>query len=220
MKYAWIKDNSDSFHVAAMCRAFQVSRSGYYRWLKAEPSLRTLRSQRIHASVRQVYEESHQIYGSHKIADQLEKDDTLEAACRNTVATAMREMSLKSRVSKKFSPTTTVTDPSKMPAPNILDQSFTADAPNRKWVTDDDATTTPLWNVSSGRSNTSGSSSKTLTISIKPEPTSSSTSKPSTTQREFIRRSDTRTLTNSKNNTKPNSPSESYFRCPPVLGYL
>ena len=132
MKHAWIKDNSDSFHVAAMCRAFQVSRSGYYRWLKAEPSLRTLRSQRIHASVRQVYEESHQIYGSHKIADQLEKDDTLEAACRNKVATAMREMSLKSRVSKKFSPTTTVTDPSKMPAPNILDQSFTADAPNRK----------------------------------------------------------------------------------------
>ena len=121
-----------TFHVAAMCRVFQVSRSGYYRWLKAEPSLRTLRSQRIHASVRQVYEESHQIYGSHKIADQLEKDDTLEAACRNTVATAMREMSLKSRVSKKFSPTTTVTDPSKMPAPNILDQSFTADAPNRK----------------------------------------------------------------------------------------
>ena len=47
------EDNSDSFHVAAMCRAFQVSRSGYYRWLKAEPSLRTLRSQRIHASVRQ-----------------------------------------------------------------------------------------------------------------------------------------------------------------------
>jgi hypothetical protein len=164
-------------------------------------------------------EESHQIYGSHKIADQLEKDDTLEAACRNTVATAMREMGLKSWVSKKFSPTTTVTDPSKMPAPNILDQSFTADAPNRKWVTDDDATTTPLWNVSSGRSNTSGRSSKTLPISIKPEPTSSSTSKPSTTQREFIRRSDTRTLTNSKNNTKPNSPSESYFRCPPVLGY-
>jgi putative transposase len=48
----------------------------------------------------------------------------------------MREMGLKSRVSKKFSLTTTVTDPSKVPAPNILDQSFTADAPNRKWITD------------------------------------------------------------------------------------
>lgn len=136
MKYAWIKENSGSFPVVAMCRAFQVSKSGYYRWLKAEPSLRTQRSERIRASIRQVYEESNQIYGSYKIADQLEKDDRLEAACRNTVATAMREMGLKSRVSKKFTPTTTVSDPAKIPAPNILNQTFTADAPNQKWVTD------------------------------------------------------------------------------------
>jgi putative transposase len=136
VKYAWVKDNSDSFPVVAMCRAFQVSKSGYYRWLKAEPSLRTQRSERIRSSIKQVYEESNQIYGSYKIADQLGKDDRLEAACRNTVASAMREMGLKSRVSKKFTPTTTVSDPSKVPAPNILDQTFTADAPNQKWVTD------------------------------------------------------------------------------------
>jgi putative transposase len=136
VKYAWVKDNSDSFPVAAMCRAFQVSKSGYYRWLKAEPSLRTQRSERIRSSIKQVYEESNQIYGSYKIADQLKKDDRLEAACRNTVASAMREMGLKSRVAKKFTPTTTVSDPSKIPAPNILDQTFTAAAPNQKWVTD------------------------------------------------------------------------------------
>ena len=136
MKYAWVKDNSDSFPVVAMCRAFQVSKSGYYRWLKAEPSLRTQRSVLIRSSIKQVYEESNQIYGSYKIADQLGKDDRLEAACRNTVASAMREMGLKSRISKKFTPTTTVSDPSKIPAPNILDQTFTADAPDQKWVTD------------------------------------------------------------------------------------
>ena len=136
MKYAWVKDNSDSFPVVAMCRAFQISKSGYYRWLKAEPGVRTQRSLRIRASVKQVYEESNRIYGSYKIADQLGKDDRLEAACRNTVATAMREMGLKSRVSKKFTPITTVSDPSKVPAPNILDQIFTADAPNQKWATD------------------------------------------------------------------------------------
>jgi putative transposase len=136
VKYAWIKDHRDCFPVVAMCRVLQVSKSGYYRWVKSKPSLRTLRSLRIQASVKQVYEDSNQIYGSVKIADQLGKDDRLETACRNTVAAAMREMGLKSRVSKKFTPTTTVTDPSKIPAPNILDQSFTADAPNRKWVTD------------------------------------------------------------------------------------
>jgi len=83
-----------------------------------------------------VYDESHGIYGRYKIADRLKKDDSLEAACRNTVATAMREMGLKSKVSKKFSPTTTVSDPAKAAAPNVLNQSFKADAPHRKWVTD------------------------------------------------------------------------------------
>ena len=136
MKYAWVKQHRDSFSVTSMCRTLDVSTSGYYRWLKAGPGLRVQRSARIRTSVKQVYDESHGIYGSYKIADRLKKDDSLEAACRNTVATAMREMGLKSKVSKKFSPTTTVSDPAKAAAPNVLNQSFKVDAPNRKWVTD------------------------------------------------------------------------------------
>ena len=47
-------------------------------------------------------------------------------------ALSVREMGLKSKVSKKFSSTTTVSDPAQMAAPNVLNQSFKADAPNRK----------------------------------------------------------------------------------------
>ena len=119
-----------------MCRTLEVSTSGYYRWLKARPDLRAQQSARIRTSIKQVYDESHGIYGSYKIADRLKEDDSLEAACRNTVATAIREMGLKSKVSKRFTPTTTVSDPAKMAAPNVLNQSFKTDAPNRKWVTD------------------------------------------------------------------------------------
>jgi len=136
MRYAWIKEHRDSFSVASMCRTLDVSTSGFYRWLKAGPGLRAQRSARIRTSVKKVYDESHGIYGSYKIADRLKDDDSLEAACRNTVAAAMREMGLKSKVSKKFSPTTTVSDSTKTAAPNILNQSFKANAPNRKWVTD------------------------------------------------------------------------------------
>ena len=97
--------------------------------------MRPQRSARIRTSVKQVYDESHGIYGSYKIADRLKNDASLEAACRNTVATAMREMGLKSKVSKKFPPTTTASDPAKAAAPNVLNQSFRADAPDSKWVT-------------------------------------------------------------------------------------
>ena len=57
-------------------------------------------------------------------------------ACRNTVAKAMREMGLKSRVPRQFTPTTTQADPTKTPAPNTLDRDFHAAAPNLKWTTD------------------------------------------------------------------------------------
>jgi len=136
MKYAWIQEHRDSFPVAVMCQVLQVSPSGYYDSVDREPSKRTRRHERIKQAVQRVHAESYGIYGSAKIADRLQQGDELESACRNTVATAMRELGIKSRVSKSFTPTTTKSDPSKRPAENKLDRDFTAKAPNRKWVTD------------------------------------------------------------------------------------
>ena len=136
MKYAWISEHRDSFPVAVMCDVLGVSTAGYYDSLGRPPSVRAQRHQRIQQAVRQVHAESHGVYGSHKIAEVIEKREDLESACRNTVATAMRELGLQSRVVKGFRPTTTVADPARQAAENKLDQDFTAEAPNRKWVTD------------------------------------------------------------------------------------
>ena len=136
MKYAWIKGKRDSFPVATMCRVLIVSKSGFYKWVKATPSPRAQRSKLIRETVRQVHGQSNQIYGSYKIAKVMQTDDDLESVCRNTVASAMRELGLKSKVAKKFTPTTTVVDHTKKPAENLLEQVFSAEAPNRKWVTD------------------------------------------------------------------------------------
>ena len=57
----------------------------------------------------------------------MDQREELETACRNTVAAAMQELGLKSRVSKAFQPTTTQADPTKQPAENKLDRDFTAD---------------------------------------------------------------------------------------------
>lgn len=136
MKYAWIRQHRDSFAVTTMCRVLQVSTSGYHAWIDRQPAPRALRQERIREAVRTVHEASHGIYGSQKIAQTLKQQDTLERACRNTVAQAMREMGLKSRVRKRFTPTTTQADPTRQPAPNHLNRDFTATRPNQKWVTD------------------------------------------------------------------------------------
>ena len=136
MKYAWIAQYRDSFPVSVMCDVLNVSHSGYYDSIGRPSSDRAKRHARIQQAVEQVHAESHGIYGSYKVAETLQQRDDLESACRNTVAAAMREMGLKSRICKRFTPTTTQADPTKRPAENKLDRNFTADAPNRKWVTD------------------------------------------------------------------------------------
>jgi putative transposase len=136
VKYAWICEHRDSFPVTVMCQVLDVSSAGYYAWRDRPPSPRAQRHAQIQQAVRQVHAQSHGIYGSYKVARELAERPDLESACRNTVAKAMRELGLKSRIPRAFTPTTTQADPTKQPAPNQLAQDFTAQAPNRKWVTD------------------------------------------------------------------------------------
>jgi putative transposase len=136
MRYAWIQQQRDSFPIKTMCKVLEVSTSGYYASLNRQPSRRAERRQRIKQSVVQVHVETQGVYGSPKIAQEMQQRDDLETACRNTVASAMREMGLKSKVFKQFKPTTTQADPTKRPAENKLDRDFTAAVPNQKWVTD------------------------------------------------------------------------------------
>jgi putative transposase len=75
-----------------MCEVLQVSTSGYYAWINRQPSPRAVRHERIRQAVREVHAASRGVYGSHKVAKKLLNHDDLETACRNTVASAMREM--------------------------------------------------------------------------------------------------------------------------------
>ena len=136
MRYQWIRQHRDVFPVAAMCRVLKVSDSGYYGWVKRKPSPRAIRIEKIREDVRATFEQSGGVYGSRKIVEALEKHDQLESACRHTVTQAMRQLGLRSCVAKAFKPTTTQADPTKTPAPNVLDQNFQANGPNQKWVTD------------------------------------------------------------------------------------
>jgi putative transposase len=136
VKYAWITRHRDLYPIVLMCRLLAVSKAGYYDARSRKPSARAQRRERIHAAVRAVHAQSQAVYGSTKIARELTRRDDLERACRNTVARAMRQMGLASRVAKAFTPTTTKSDPTKRPAANLLDRDFAAERPNQKWVTD------------------------------------------------------------------------------------
>ena len=115
MRYAWIREHVDCFPVSLMCELLEVSRSGYYDSIDRPVSKRAERTAKIRDSVQQVFDENHAIYGPAKVTETLKERDELETACRNTVARAMKDLGLKSRVRKRFTPTTTQADPSEAP---------------------------------------------------------------------------------------------------------
>ncbi len=116
-----------------MCRVLEVSRSGFYDWLDRPESRRSIRHRYLVNKIRQIHIESRQIYGSPRIYGELVEQG--EKVGENTVAHLMRKHNIQSKVHKRFVATTDSRN-TKKPAANILNQEFTAQQPNRKWVSD------------------------------------------------------------------------------------
>jgi transposase InsO family protein len=116
-----------------MCRVLEVSRSGYYRWLKHKPSQRQLDNQRLDAEIREIYEQNKGRYGSPKITQELR--DRGRRVGKNRVARRMRKAGLRSKVRRKYRVTTDSKHHFAV-SPNLLERNFTAQAPDKVWVSD------------------------------------------------------------------------------------
>ncbi|MFD2043225.1 IS3 family transposase [Ornithinibacillus salinisoli] len=129
-----MENHSSEFSVEKMCNEMKVSSSSYYDWIKHKPSQQELRKKRIQKRIIYHYHDSEKRYGSPKITKQLEKEGY--TISERTVGKYMKELGLRSCVSKKFKVTTTDSNHGNPIAPNKLDQNFVASAPNKVWVAD------------------------------------------------------------------------------------
>jgi len=134
MRYPIIKEYAHEFGVEHMCQVLGVGRSGYYAWKQRLPSLRTQANQALLGQIRTEYDDSRKTYGSPRIHVALRRKGV--ACGRHRVARLMRQDSLCARQKHKSRPVTTQRQPGVVPAPNLLNQNFTAPAPNQKWVSD------------------------------------------------------------------------------------
>ena len=66
-----IKELSVDFEVKECCQALGVSRSGYYRWHKAEPSRRQKENAELVEQIKEVFEANKGRYGSPRITKEL-----------------------------------------------------------------------------------------------------------------------------------------------------
>jgi putative transposase len=114
-----------------MCKALNVSRSGYYDWYDREPSSRALRTDQILKKIKEIHKK-YPLFGLDPIWKAVSK--TIYC-CRNTVYKIMRDNNIKSKRKKKFKATTNSKHNLKI-APNLLNQDFKVDIPDTVWVGD------------------------------------------------------------------------------------
>ncbi len=133
MKYRFIDHYRSQFGVQKMCRLLVVSRSGFYRWSQGAESKRAVENRLLLDNIWRVHETVRGRYGSPRITAEL--NDQGLVCSRPRIARLMRKHAIRARTRRKFKVTTNARHNYAL-APNLLNQQFQVDAPNRVWVSD------------------------------------------------------------------------------------
>jgi len=134
LKFAFLHAEKAQYPIAALCRALEVSRAGYYAWAARGPTQRDDADARLLTHVRLAHRASGGIYGSPRVHRELRAKG--EVVGRHRVARLMRKARIVGVGKRRFRPKTTDSAHALPIAPNVLDRRFDIDAPNRVWVTD------------------------------------------------------------------------------------
>jgi len=135
-----VRANRAEYEVGCQCRALGVSRSGYYAWLKREPSARARRDEELRKRIVAIHERSRGTYGVPRIHAELAAEDT--RVSRKRIGRLMEESGI-AGVSRRRGTRTTVRAEDARPAPDLVERNFQADGPNQLWVAD--ITFLPTW---------------------------------------------------------------------------
>ncbi|SHN75271.1 Transposase InsO and inactivated derivatives [Flavobacterium fryxellicola] len=133
MIYDFTKNNEKIFPIEKMCQVLVVSSSGFYRWKNKIISNRIHRMNHIKEKITSIYFESKQRYGSPRIT--IELQSLGYAISRITVAKYMKQMALRSKLSKKFK-VTTDSKHNYLTVENVLNREFKPTLPSKVWVSD------------------------------------------------------------------------------------
>ena len=121
--------HKDKYSISEMCRFFEVSRSGYYDYVKRMDV--PARDLPLAEKIRECQEHSHSTYGYRRVHIWLERQGIYKNP--KTVLRVMQKYNLLSEVRrKKYHNYTNGVHVYK----NHLARNFHADKPNQKWVTD------------------------------------------------------------------------------------
>ena len=71
MRYRFVRGYRDQFQVRVMCYVLEVSRSGYYAWLKRPRCTRESENKALTEKIKSIHTKSRKTYGSPRIHHKL-----------------------------------------------------------------------------------------------------------------------------------------------------
>ena len=134
MRFAFIAQHRSVWQTRQMCEALQVSRAGFYEWMKRPQSNRARQNQALMVSIRASFEQSDGTYGSPRVWRDMMAWG--HECGENRVARLMRAAGIQARRRRRRLPWDTGVRAEQGIAPNLLDRQFEAKAPNQRWVAD------------------------------------------------------------------------------------
>ena len=129
VKYMVIYRHKDKYSISEMCRFFEVSRSGYYDYVKKMDT--PARDLPLAEKIRECQEHIHSTYGYRRVHIWLERQGIHKNP--KTILRVMQKYNLLSVVRRKRYRNY---GEYLHRYPNLLNRDFHADRPNQKWVTD------------------------------------------------------------------------------------
>ena len=134
--YTAIKEVHEKHHypISSLCKISNVSKSGYFKWLKHQKTYNDIRNEKI----ANIIEKIHSDYpdkGYRRIRDDLYKYYNINVNDKR-ILRICRVLQIKSTIKYKNNGCTIQNQHPTYTTENILNRNFKADAPDEKWLTD------------------------------------------------------------------------------------
>ena len=116
-----------------VCGILGVSVSGYYAWIDRKPSQRAQEDARLEIEIQAAHKKMRGTYGSERLQQELADHGIIIGVCR--IRRLRKKLGIICKQKKRFKATTDSNH--KLPvAPNVLEQRFKTEEPNKVWVSD------------------------------------------------------------------------------------
>lgn len=132
-RFRFVRGHASEYAVTTLCRVLEVSKAGYYAWVKRPQSRRGAEETALLTAIRAVHGESGRTYGSPRVHRELRAQGRRHGEKR--IARLMHREGIRAKTVRRFRVTTRSDHPHPV-APNVLGRQFNEATPDGVWVGD------------------------------------------------------------------------------------